>query len=74
MYQGHHQDGSGVQKHSAGSQYPYVIGRYHGGELPHFVMAPDGTKARFATGVAAVRFANEAAKHYTRISHACNPL
>ncbi len=26
MYQGHHSDGSGVQKHSAGPLYPYVIG------------------------------------------------
>lgn len=26
MYQGHHSDGSGVQKHSAGGLYPYVIG------------------------------------------------
>jgi len=26
MYQGHHSDGSGVQKHSAGALYPYVIG------------------------------------------------
>lgn len=25
-YQGHHQDGSGVQKHSAGQLYPYVVG------------------------------------------------
>lgn len=24
--QGHHQDGSGVQKHSAGGIYPYVLG------------------------------------------------
>lgn len=26
MYEGHHSDGSGVQKHSAGGLYPYVIG------------------------------------------------
>lgn len=25
MYQGHHQDGSGVQKHSAGSHYPFIV-------------------------------------------------
>lgn len=25
MYQGHHTDGSGVQKHSVGNIYPYVI-------------------------------------------------
>lgn len=25
MYQGHHQDGSGVQRHSAGDLYPYVL-------------------------------------------------
>ncbi|PPE71492.1 hypothetical protein IS481_12140 [Caldimonas thermodepolymerans] len=25
MYQGHHPDGSSIQKHSAGSHYPYVV-------------------------------------------------
>lgn len=26
MYAGHHKDGSGIQRHSAGPLYPYVIG------------------------------------------------
>lgn len=26
QYQGHHSDGSGIQNHSAGPLYPYVIG------------------------------------------------
>ena len=26
QYQGHHSDGSGIQSHSAGPLYPYVIG------------------------------------------------
>lgn len=25
MYQGHHQDGSSIQRHSAGSHYPFVV-------------------------------------------------
>jgi len=30
MYQGHHSDGSSVQKHSAGSHYPFVVGKQGG--------------------------------------------
>lgn len=64
MYQGHHADGSSVQKHSAGSHYPYVIGKAHGGEQPWFVLAPNGAQANFTTGKAAVAYAENAAKLY----------
>lgn len=35
MYQGHHQDGSSIQKHSAGSMYPFVFRtqEYHEGRF-----------------------------------------
>lgn len=64
VYQGHHSDGSGVQKHSAGSHYPYVIGKYERPTFGWFVMAPNGAIAEFQTGVAAARFAEQAAKLY----------
>lgn len=64
MYQGHHADGSSVQKHSAGSHYPYVIGKTHGGERPWFVLSPNGETIRFTLGDDAVYFAENAAKAY----------
>jgi len=64
QYQGHHSDGSGVQKHSAGAHYPYVIGKFEKPELAWFVMAPNGALAEFQTGAAAHRFATQAAKLY----------
>jgi len=63
-YLGHHSDGSGVQKHSAGAHYPYVIGKYGRTEFGWFVMAPCGAIVEFQTGNAAVRFATQAAKLY----------
>ena len=43
MYQGHHSDGSSIQRHSAGSHYPYIVGKQEGqGLKPWFVMAPSG--------------------------------
>ena len=50
MYQGHCADGSGVQKHSAGSHYPFVVGKYERPNKPWVVMAPDGTKTYWDTG------------------------
>lgn len=64
MYQGHHADGSGVQKHSAGSHYPYVIGKTNGGEQPWFVLAPNGNQVNFTHSNAAVAYAENAAKLY----------
>ena len=64
MYQGHCNDGSSIQKHSAGSHYPYVIGKTHGGEQPWFVQSPNGDIVRFTLGDSAVAFAENAAKLY----------
>ena len=64
MYQGHCNDGSSIQKHSAGSHYPYVIGKTHGGTQPWYVQSPNGDVARFTLGDAAVAFAENAAKIY----------
>jgi len=64
QYQGHHADGSSIQKHSAGAHYPYVIGKYERPELSYFVLAPNGSMQEFQTGRAAIRFAEQAAKHY----------
>lgn len=41
-YQGHHSDGSSIQKHSTGSHYPFVVGKQEGQRRPWFVMAPSG--------------------------------
>lgn len=44
-YQGHMPDGSSVQRHSAGSHYPYVVGAKQTEEgLRWFVLTPDGVK------------------------------
>ncbi len=61
MYQGHHSDGSSVQKHSAGSHYPYVVGRSESQDRPWFVLTPEGEEAPFYTATAAFRFAQAAA-------------
>lgn len=63
-YQGHHSDGSSVQKHSCGANYPYVIGQRNREFLPWFVWAPDGTEVTFQTSTAAMNFACAAAKIY----------
>lgn len=42
MYQGHHQDGSSIQKHSTGSHYPYVVVIT---SRNAYVMGPDGEPA-----------------------------
>lgn len=61
---GHHSDGSGVQKHSAGAQYPYVVGKRNSDTMSWFVMAPNGDTQPFQTGQAAMNFACAAAKLY----------
>jgi hypothetical protein len=63
-YQGHHSDGSSIQRHSAGSHYPYVVGKQEGVELPWFVLSPAGATNTFATGTAAFKFAESAARLY----------
>ena len=40
MYQGHHADGSGIQNHSCGPIYPYVIGYTERGG--YAVLTPPG--------------------------------
>jgi len=63
MYEGHHSDGSGVQKHSAGGLYPYVIGirerlRDDGSFLrTHFVTGPKCVYFECPTDVEAVAHA-----------------
>jgi hypothetical protein len=43
MYMGHLNDGSSVQKHSAGGLYPYVIyARQKGAALSYGVLTPEG--------------------------------
>lgn len=64
MYQGHLPDGSSVQKHSAGANYPYIVGSRERKEMPWFVWAPDGTEAVFSNSHAAMAFACAAAKLY----------
>lgn len=64
MYQGHLSDGSSVQRHSAGSNYPYVVGKQEGRLLPWFVLAPSGFSMPFRTAEKAFTFANAAAKSY----------
>ena len=44
-YQGHLNDGSGVQKHSAGGLYPFVIFDQQSGErLDYGVLCPNGSE------------------------------
>ena len=59
MYQGHHPDGSGVQKHSAGATYPFVVVATNDAALKYatglvvatndgaHVMQPDGKRDVF---------------------------
>jgi hypothetical protein len=63
-YQGHHPDGSSIQRHSCGAQYPYVIGQRDRADQAWFVWAPDGTEVTFQTSHAAMSFACAAAKVY----------
>jgi hypothetical protein len=53
MYQGHLNDGSSVQKHSAGGIYPLIVGKYERAIKPWFVMSPDGSETYCDTGVQA---------------------
>ncbi len=62
LYAGHNPDGGGVQLHSSGTQYPYVIGSREGGDLKHFVLDPAGAENHFATGIGAAKYANAAAR------------
>lgn len=62
-YQGHHSDGSSIQKHSAGSHYPYIVGKQEGQTKPWFVMAPSGDVIeRCHTATYAFDFADECAR------------
>jgi hypothetical protein len=58
MYQGHHADGSSVQRHSAGDLYPYVVAcRQQGDSLVWFLIGPglpDRGSAPFARSEDAV--------------------
>ena len=60
--QGHHQDGSSIQRHSAGSHYPYVVGKQEGQDLAWFVLSPEGELQRFASARGAFRYADAAAQ------------
>ena len=65
MYQGHHSDGSSIQRHSAGSHYPYVVGKRAGVVTPSvlcwFVLHPDGREDYFDEGVIAFIHADDLA-------------
>lgn len=63
-YQGHLNDGSSIQKHSAGGNYPYVIGKRERAELPWIVIAPNGEETCFSTGEAAYQYAERAGAFY----------
>lgn len=41
-YQGHLPDGSSIQRHSAGTHYPFIVGKQEGQLRPWFVMDPSG--------------------------------
>ena len=41
-YQGHLPDGSSIQRHSAGTHYPFIVGKQEGQRRPWFVMDPSG--------------------------------
>lgn len=58
MYQGHMQDGSSVQKHSAGPLYPYVIyAKQFGDALRYGVIKPNGDEVLLTTYDSATDFA-----------------
>jgi hypothetical protein len=60
---GHHPDGSGIQKHSAGSHYPFVVGMQEGFRHPWFVMSPSGkVLERYYTCLGAIEGADIRAK------------
>ena len=62
-YQGHLPDGSSIQRHSAGTHYPYVVGKQEGQRRPWFVMEPSG-KVIDRQVEAGVAFEN--AEHFAR--------
>lgn len=69
-YQGHMADGSSVQKHSAGSHYPYVVGKREGNPIyPWFVICPGGQELGFSKGEAAFEWAEIVAK----VRRECSP-
>lgn len=58
MYQGHMNDGSSVQKHSAGGLYPYIIyAKQCGNKLRYGVMKPNGDEVLLSTYEGAHEFA-----------------
>lgn len=62
MYQGHHSDGSSIQRHSAGAWYPYVIGMQDHPQGGWFVMHPSGQiVGRMQTGGEAFSLATKLA-------------
>ena len=61
MYQGHLADGSSIQRHSAGSHYPMVVGVQEGRDDKWFVMAPTGDTDFFFDGDIAYAAAQSAA-------------
>ena len=72
-YQGHHADGSGVQKHSAGSHYPLVVAVYGSkfaavegprGEFVKFKIYDDTPGHRMAAYSEALQYAEFLAKRY----------
>jgi hypothetical protein len=59
IYQGHCADGSGVQKHSAGGIYPYIVfAKQCGPALQYGVLEPSGEESFFPSYTGAVQFAS----------------
>ena len=57
-YAGHLNDGSSVQKHSAGGLYPFIIfAKQCGDALRYGVLAPNGDEVLLTTHAFAVDFA-----------------
>lgn len=51
MYQGHMNDGSSIQKHSAGPLYPFVVYETHGGAM--HLLHPSGQAVAVPTRLVA---------------------
>lgn len=63
MYQGHMNDGSSIQKHSAGPLYPFVVYETHDGRT--HVMHPSGLTATVPGRVAAENLVRVAREYQT---------
>lgn len=76
---GHHPDGSSVQKHSAGSNYPYVVAIFPArvevtepSGLPVWetrILHPDQSDSRVAAYGRAIEAANQLASAYRARNH-----